>query len=60
MSKRLHLEDQIMKSELMSKAFATICALLHTTDSKDLECDIQFGDKQYHFDVSVVEEGLKS
>lgn len=35
--------------------------LFIATNAKDLECDIQVGDKQFHFDVSeVADNGKKS
>lgn len=52
--KRFHLESLAEKDQKTSAAFARICAILMATKSKDLECDIQFGNKQYHFDVSEV------
>jgi hypothetical protein len=52
--KRIHLETLMGKDPETNKAFARICALLMATKAKDLECDIVFGDRQYHFDVSEV------
>lgn len=52
--KRIHLEELVAKDKATADAFARICAILMAGDAKDLECDIQFGDRQYHFDVSEV------
>lgn len=52
--KRTHLEDIITKDPKSAAAFVRICAILMATGSKDMECDIQYGNKQYHFDVSEV------
>lgn len=52
--KRKHIEQLAKNSPEVGRAFAMICAILMASNAKDLECDIQFGDKQYHFDVSEV------
>lgn len=51
--KRTHLEDTRV-SEYMEQHFAALGALLIATNSKDLECDFQVEDKQFHLEVSEV------
>lgn len=49
--KRTYLEDTEV-SKYMEQHFATLGALLIATNSKDLECDFQVDDRQFHIEVS--------
>lgn len=57
---RVHLEgSKLANHPTVKNAFATIAAILIATNAKDLECDIQGGDKQFHFDVlEVADNGV--
>ena len=58
--RRIHLEQEMERPEMkiIKECFVTMCVFIETTNSKDLEADIQVGDKQYHIEVSEVARNI--
>jgi len=57
--KRTHIEEKIDKIPVVKDSMIVLCAFLIATKSKDLECDMTVDGKQFHIEISEVNQDLE-